>query len=75
MTQPTNGELAVMLTTLIEQNEKDHGELKEYHKVQNGNIERNTTHRIKQQTHNRWMYVIALSIIVPLGFLLIKIKL
>ena len=68
MPNPSNEVLAEKIDNLLSITERIEVHVKET----NGNVKKNSEHRIKQKTHNAWIKGILVLIVLPILFLIIK---
>jgi len=68
MPDPTNAVLAEKIDNLNTTADR----IEKHVIATNGNVKLNTEHRITQKTHNKWMYVIVVAILIPVAFLIFK---
>lgn len=64
--------LKALMLEKFQQNEEDHQAVKEHLTKLNGQVAKNSEARVQQDTHNRWMKAIVVSLILPTAFLLLK---
>lgn len=64
--------LEKLIEEKFEQNEQDHKAVRDHLAKLNGQTAKNTEFRIKQGTHNKWMYGLVISVAVPTLFLILK---
>ncbi len=65
---PSNEVLNEKIDNLLKMTERIEVHVKET----NGQVAENSDHRIRQQTHNKWIKGILVLLVLPTGFLIIK---
>jgi len=71
MNQPTTRELEVKLDNLTEKVEDGFKGVHERQDRLNGEVNRNSKHRIRQEMNNKWLFGIIVLLVIPTVLLII----